>query len=314
MNLDDYKNFSILKEYFNENCKDLIFFGEQKIETNKIAKMYYLDTNKITEKNNYKKVFQEYLVLYARSYEKLRYIKINNEKISEDLIAYGKDTWGKKGYLLNKNIETLGIFGELFNDFYLNIVKDEHILLTYSNRHGFSERNVKGVDVVGCTCENKKLTMIFSECKFVADISSATTDLYEDIKGKNGNEGHISKQYINEFSEYLIDKGHSLYDDSKDNTNIIINTLGEINEKVYNGALPIDVFNDLEVKIRFVFFAIYTDNKYTLAERIGNFNKIINAFNEEIIKTEINNYDIEVVFIPIKNNGVEIKEYMSTWD
>ncbi len=314
MNFEDFKNFNILRNYFDENCKNLIFYNESYLEGKKYAKMYYLNVDSLTEKNNYKKVFQEYLVLYARSYERLRYFKFEDKSISSDLLRYGRSTWSQKGLLLNKNIETLGIFGELFNDFYLNIVKNENILLTYSSRHGFSERNVKGVDIVGCTVENQKFTIIFSECKFVESATSATNSLCEDITGKKEEKGHISKEYINSFTDYLIDKGHSLYNDSSNDSNIILSTLNIINQRTYNGELPINVFNDLKVNVRFVFFAIYTDDKFTPLERKDNFNKILNNFNSEIVKVGIDNYDIEIVFIPITNKSKEIKEYMSKWD
>ena len=40
----------------------------------------------------------------------------------------------------------MDIYGEAINDFYLNIVKDENILITYLSKRGYSERNVKGIE------------------------------------------------------------------------------------------------------------------------------------------------------------------------
>ena len=314
MNSKDFETLEELKRYFSLNCKNLVFSNEMTLENDVRAKMYYVKADEITEKNNYKKIFQEYLLLYARSYEKLRYFKRESDDLSVDLINYGKDTWNNDGIIIKGDINSAGIFGELFNEFYLNIVKNENILLTYSSRRGFAEKNVKGVDVVGCTCENKMLTLIYSESKFVQSAYDAQKYLRDDIKGKPTELSHITSEYINEFSSFLIDKNHSLYDDSTENMNIIINTIDLINDKIYNRETPIAIFNELEVKIRFVFFAIYTDTKFTVLERENYYNNILLDFNEQIVKTGIEKYEIEIVFIPILNKSKEIKEFMCRWD
>lgn len=314
MNSNDFNTLIELKKYFFDNCKKLVFSNEMTLENNVRAKMYYVNVDAITEKNNYKKIFQEYLMLYARSYEKLRYFKQKNEDLSVDLINYGKDTWNNDGLIIKGDINSAGIFGELFNDFYLNIVKNENILLTYSSKRDFAEKNVKGVDVVGCACENKKLTLIYSESKFVQSAYDAQKYLRDDINGKSTESSHITSEYINNFSSFLMDKNHSLYNDSTENMEIIINAIDLINDKIYNNEKPIDIFNELGVKIRFVFFAVYTDNKFTVKERENYYNNILSDFNEQIVKTGIKKYEIEIVFIPIINKSTEIKEYMCKWD
>lgn len=314
MNDKDFEMLNELKDYFRIKCKDLVFSNEMILENDVRAKMYYVNVNAITEKNNYKKIFQEYLLMYARSYEKLRYFERKNKDLSIDLIAYGKNTWNDNGLIITTNIKSAGIFGELFTDFYLNIVKNENILLTYSSRRGASEKNVRGVDVVGCICEDKNLTLIYSESKFVQSAYDAQDALRKDINGKNDEEAHITSQYINKFSSFLMDKNHSLYNDSTENMEIVINTIDLINNRLYNNQVPINVFNELGVKIRFVFFAIYTDNKFTPLEREKYYNDIFNDFNNQISKTGIEKYEIEIVFIPIINKSTEIKEYMCKWD
>lgn len=314
MNSADFETLNELKQYFSENCKNLVFSNEMTLDNDVRAKMYYVKVDEIIEKNNYKKIFQEYLILYARSYEKLRYFKQRSEDLSVDLIEYGKKTWNSGGLIVNTNIESAGIFGELFNDFYLNIVKNENILLTYSSRRGASEKNVKGVDVVGCTCEDRKLTLIYSESKFVGSASAAQRELRNDINGTDREEAHINAEYINKFTIFLLDKNHSLYNDSDENTEIIINTIDSMNDKIYNGQEPIEVFNELGVKIRFVFFAIYTDNMFTPKQREAYYKNILLDFYNQISKTGISNYDIEIVFIPIISKSKEIKEHMCKWD
>lgn len=43
------------------------------------------------------------------------------------------------------------------------------------------------------------------------------------------------------------------------------------------------------------------------------FEKVTDAFAENILYTGIKKYEIEVVFIPIKNNSSLIKEHMRQW-
>lgn len=311
---DNYKNFLLLKEYYDENCKCLVFVGEQKLNSNNKAKMYVLNANEIIEKNNFKKLFQEYLPLYIRNYDKLCNYEFG-ENISLNLLNYSNDIWQSSSILSTSNVESLGIMGELFNDFYINIVKDENILLTYSTKHGFAERNVRGVDISATTWEDDNLTLIFSESKFVKDIASATISLTEDIIGKDGSSyGHVSKEYINLYSYFIADQTHSIFTQRNNNNIKIINTLNKISKRLINFEKPIDVFNDLNVKIRFVFFAIYTDVVFDPNKRKEYFDKILFNFNQEVEKCGLNKYDIEIIFIPIKNNGVAIKEYMTKWD
>lgn len=49
--------------------------------------MYFCDVSLDQELNNYKKVFQEYLALYVRSYDKLKYYD-DYEKIMIDEYNY----------------------------------------------------------------------------------------------------------------------------------------------------------------------------------------------------------------------------------
>lgn len=314
MNKEDFETLIMLKNYFKENCSDLVFSNETVLEGNNNAKMYHVNVDAITEKNNYKKIFQEYLVLFIRSYEKLRYMDLDGNLSSETLLEYGKNTWNNKGLIITSKLMSSGIFGELFNDFYINIVKDENILITYSTKRGFGEKNIKGVDVVGCMLEDDNFTFIFSESKFVGSASYAKESLKDDINGKKTEASHITDEYINKFSEFMLDKSHSLYNDESKKTTKIINTIDLINRKRYANEKLIDIFNELNIKIRFVFFAIYTDTKFKASERETYYNEILHDFNNQIKKTGLKKYDIEIVFIPIINKSTEIKEYMSKWD
>lgn len=314
----NYEVFYRIKKYYNENCKPLIFIGEKKLTKNNKCKMYFCDVSLEKELENYKKVFQEYLALYVRSYDKLKYYNDLKEATSDDdiskcLYKYGYDIWNNTKLILTTTPKTLGIYGEAINDFYLNIVKNENILLTYSTKRGYGERNIKGIDVLASTWENDCLTIIFSECKFVESISKASGGLFDDIMGTEEERAHISSDYINDYITFVVDKMHSIFSNIKDSEKMMF-VLDQLNNRVVNGEKAIDVFNDLNIKIRFDFFAIYNDNRFTPDQIEKMYDKVLDAFDEQVKLTGIKKYDMEIVYIPIKNTSVSIKENMIKWN
>lgn len=147
---NNYEVFMRLRKYYERHCAPLIFYGEQRLENNDFCKMYFLDTTTEKELKNYKKVFQEYLFLYVRNYDTLfNFDNLREERdedrISDALYINGKKTWYDESLIITSNPITLGIYGELFDEFYLNVVKKENILLTYSTKNSFNTRNIKGV-------------------------------------------------------------------------------------------------------------------------------------------------------------------------
>ena len=98
------KIVKILKEYYHENCAPLIFFGEKKLSANSVCKMYFADVLEEKELENYKKVFQEYLALYVKSYDKLKYYSINDElteeQVSNALVSYSKSIWKNSSLII----------------------------------------------------------------------------------------------------------------------------------------------------------------------------------------------------------------------
>ncbi len=182
-----------LRSYYNDNCKELVFINERHLSSNAKCKMYYLDLIEDEEIRNFKKLFQEYLVYYIRNrdfFSICNSIKEANdaEKISSALLEQGKIVHDNVGIYPTYKIKSSGIYGELFDDFYLNIVKNEEILSIYAIRSTFNIPNVKGVDIVGLKVENDNIVLVFSESKFVSTIYTASNDLREDIIGKKGKE------------------------------------------------------------------------------------------------------------------------------
>lgn len=308
-----------LRKYYDENCRKLVFLNEKKLSLNNKCKMYYLDVFESVELQNYKKLFQEYLVFYIRNRD---FFSICNnikeardsDELSKVLNEEGKTVHDNKGIYPQTDEKKSGIYGELFDDFYLNIVKQEEIMLTYSIRSSFNIPNVRGVDLVGVKVEKNNLILILSEAKFVSNITSASSALHDDIVGNNNQLGHVTKKYINDYVSFIMNKEHSIFFDEK-NSEFIRNKLIELNDLLINHKLlPIDAFNKMKIKVRFDFFAIYHDNNHNIDERKNHFDIIVDQFNDSIVKTGIDNYDIEVIFIPTKNTSVDLKKEMELWD
>ena len=308
-----------LRNYYSNNCKSLVFVGEKVLGDNNKCKMYFLDVNSQTELNNYRKVFQEYLIFYVRNRDHLSSIKSiieanTDELLSQTLLLEGKKIHENKGLYPQIEIQQSGIYGELFNDFYLNIVKQEEVISTYSMRSSFGIPNIKGVDIVSVKLEEDNICLIFSESKFVTSISSATTNLCNDISGTDGQLGHLTKEYINSYTSFLMNKSHSIYF-NKEKSKLIMLKLNDLNDLIMNGdKQPINAINDLNIKIRFDFFAIYHDTIYNIEDRKKYFEQIVERFNMNILATGIENYDIEVIFIPTKNESMIIKRGIEEWD
>ena len=139
---DNYKVFGRLRKYYEQHCAPLIFYGEQKLENSDYCKMYFLDTTSEKELKNYKKVFQEYLFLYVRNYDTLfSFDNLKDEddesRISTALYLNGKKIWSDQSLIATSNPITLGIYGELFDEFYLNIVKKRKYSINLFNKKFF---------------------------------------------------------------------------------------------------------------------------------------------------------------------------------
>lgn len=307
-----------LRNYYNNNCKGLVFVGEKVLKDNNKCKMYFLSVDNKIELNNYRKVFQEYLVFYVRNRDHLSSMKSiieasTDELLSQKLLFEGKKIHENKGLYPQIEISQSGIYGELFNDFYLNIVKQEEVISTYSMRSSFGVPNVKGIDIVSVKLEEDNICLIFSESKFVSSIVSAATNLCNDISGKDGQLGHLTKDYINSYTSFFMNKYHSIYF-NKEKSKLIMLKLNNLNDLIMNeNKQPINAINDLNIRIRFDFFAIYYDTIYNIEDRKKYFEQIVNQFNANILSTGIKNYDIEVIFIPTKNESIVIKRGIEEW-
>lgn len=303
------ENIQKLKEYYKTQCSPLIFVNETLLPNNKSAKVFLYDFNTDEELNNFKKVFQEYLPFYVLNLDFIEWYSVD-DTISEQLTTDAK-------YIYETNITPTrktginGIFGELYNDYYIKNVLDDEILLQYLSRKDFNnpDSESRGIDVVACNEKNGKLEIIMSESKFVGNLSTAKNNLKDDISGPTG---HLNKEYINKYMNFVMYRQNGL---DKGRSEVIQKLITEFNIKKFKEKLDfIDCINELECSCRFIYFAIFRQcKKRNIKDFENEITEIIQEFNKHIANTGINNYSIEVVFIPTFNESMALKNKMEEW-
>lgn len=293
-----------MKKYYKEVCTPLIFVNENNLEEFDNVKIYLYDFNKQKELENFKKVFQEYMAMYVRNEDIINLYELSSG-ISEQLQKEFRNIY--KIITPDRETKSSGIFGELFNDYYLKNILDEEILLAYVSKKEFNNNNEsKGIDLVCCEEKNDILEIILSEAKFVGDLSAAKSSLINDISGKDN---HLNSNYINNYMNFVLNRQDGL---DKRRKEIITSQITEINKKIIiENKSFIDTINELGYFLRFVYFAIF---QYEKNRNIENFKssvmEISKEFEKQVIQTGVKNYSMEIVFIPTFNESMDLKNKM----
>ena len=283
-------NIEKLKEYYKDVCTPLIFVNETHSDILKNFKVYLYDFKKQEELENFKKVFQEYMAMYVLNEDIINFYDLS-QSISLQLIKEFKRIYKK--ITPNRKTASSGIFGELFNDYYLKNVLNEEILLAYVSKKEFNNRNeAKGIDLVCCENKENILEIIFSEAKFMGTLSSAKNSLIGDISGE---ENHLNSSYINNYMNFVLNRQSGLDNQRKKEVTFKIR---EINKRiVLEGKNFIDTINELEYSIRFIYFAIFQyENNRKIESFKDSIMEITNEFQKQIKQTGIRNYIMEIVF------------------
>lgn len=299
-----------LKEYYKKVCSPLIFVNETKLENDKIAKVYLYDFSTEQELENFKKVFQEYLPFYVMNFDVISLYDLEKD-ISQQLKNDAKYIY-KSDIIPNRKTRSNGIFGELFNDYYIKNIINKEIFLTYLSRRTYNSGNWEnqGIDIVACEEINNKLNIILSEAKFVGSLFRAKEDLKGDISGEHG---HLNKEYINGYMDFVINRQFGL---DKVRSEEVQNLINKFNAKRWKEKLEfIDCINKLGYSCKFVYFAIFKQSRdRNIKDFKESISEIVNEFNNKIKRTEIENYSIEVVFILTFNTSMDLKNKMEEWD
>lgn len=291
----------VLKEYYKRVCSPLIFVNETQLENNKIAKVYLYDFSTKEELENFKKVFQEYLPFYVLNFDLISLYDVENE-INQQLRKDAEYIYKSK-ITPDRKTGVNGIFGELFNDYYIKNIINKEIFLTYLSRRTYNSGNWEnqGIDIVACEEVNNRLNIILSEAKFVGSLSRAKEELKGDISGEHE---HLNKEYINGYMDFVVNRQFGLDKVRSEEVQRLIN---EFNAKKWTEKLNfIDCINKLGCSCQFVYFAIFKQSgDRNIKDFKESINEIVNEFNNKIKETEIENYSIEVVFIPTFNTSMD---------
>lgn len=298
-----------LKSYYETECSNLVFIGESTIDSNKNIKVYLYNLNNETELYNFRKLYQEYLFYYIYNHD-----FIDNMILPEDTLAISN-------YLVEKSkkvstnqivpqrtVDTSGIYGELFNDYYLRMVNKQFRFSTYIGKRNHSSGNKEnlGFDLSMCEIKNNSLQVILSDAKFVSNIGSAKSGLLSDINV------HLDLNYINKYSNIVLKKQAEAMPERNNEINKLINKINfQVEEK---NQTFIEAINELNYSIKFIYFAIFQNEKdREVLKYKKKIEEIMNLFKTKISETEIKNYEIEVVFIPTLNTSMDLKNEMSNW-
>lgn len=278
------ENVEKLKEYYKKECSPLIFVNETSLPNNKSAKIYLYNFSTNEELENFKKVFQEYLPFYVLNLDLIDDY-IVDDTISKQLVKDAKYIY-ETDITPTRKTGINGIFGELYNDYYIKNVLNDEVLLQYLSRRDFNDKDSesKGIDVVACNEINGKLEIIMSEAKFVGNLSTAKNNLKEDISGKSG---HLNKQYINKYMNFVMYRQNGL---EKERSKVIQELITEFNRKKWKEKLDfIDCINELDCSCRFIYFAIFRQcKKRNIIDFQDEILDIIHEFNKNIVNTGIN--------------------------
>lgn len=291
-------------DYYNDNYSCKVFYSKL-IHNDKEFYLMYIYNYQI-EFDNFSQTFLKYLPFYVRNQDQITALN-EAQDLEDQLICRSKSIWNESQLIPNRETKVNGIYGELFLDYYLRIVKKHKTFITYANKRAFeSSQESKGIDNVIYYIDNKsQINICFCEAKFVEGAANAKNSLICDIEGDQTHIGHVSKKYLNSYFQFIVEKGVNIDDADKV---IMQSFINELNEKLDNGNDFISVLINKDICVNFLFFAIFNSKKRTPGELNDYYNKIYEKCEEHVKCIGFNNFKIEIVFIPTENKTIDIKE------
>lgn len=292
-----------IKQHYINNHKQKIFATKVVSSTCEYYILYNYDYN--YELENFKNEFLYYLPYYVSNDDQLRTIDLTID-IDQQMEIRSKKVRRDSTLIPKRLIRNDGIYGELFLDFYLRIVRERNLIITYASKKEFKTRGeAKGIDTVAYYIDNDKLNICFSEAKFVGDASTAKTALKSDIEGNTEHIGHLTEDYINSYMQFIVEKGLNLSPNEKIKFSTFLN---ELNGELYNEKKFLDILINEDICINFIFFAIFKSSQKKPEDLELHYNEIKSSASEKISSLNIKNYKIEIVFIPTDNTSMIIKK------
>ncbi len=295
----DYNQFV---EYYKSNHEFRIFHTRLEDSGMSCYLMYIYEFDK--ELENFKSTFLYYLPFYVRNSDQLASID-NTTSIESQLEERSKSIKSTLSIVPKRNVKVNGIYGELFLDFYLRIVCKRNAFITYAQKRAFSS-NIEslGIDNVVYYID-EKINICFCEAKFVSGASNAKNDLLEDINGTKDKSGHMSEEFINSYLKFIVEKGINISPQEKERFEVFLTKLNSELDKSDNF---LDILKKEDVCINFIFFAIFDSTQKKISTLKDYYDEIYNNANKRIQAMSIINFKIEIIFIPVDNQPLEIKK------
>ena len=300
---------SKLIQHYHDKYEYKVFLTKLEHELQNAFIMYLYDYS--SELDNFSETFLSYLPFYVRNNDYFEVID-NTEDIDEQLKIRSKQMRKKSSVIPQRPIASDGIYGELFLDFYLRIVKARAAVITYVNKRSFkSNYETTGPDnVVYYLDEEQQINICICEAKFVAGASNAKNNLLTDILGEHGTSAkpaHISTEYLNDYFQFIVEKGNNIQEPDR---TTFKNFFNHLNQQLDNGNDFISILISDNICVNFVFFAIFDSTKRCPQKLEDYYKEIYSACEQQIQEIGLTNYKIEIVFIPTENTTMTIKEAM----
>ena len=132
MRLLDYNK---LITHYVDNYSSKVFMTRLTEKSRNFYVMYIYDVDK--ELENFSETFLKYLPFYVRNND--YFVALDDvEDIDELLVSRSKSLRRNSRIIPQRKIDSDGIYGELFLDFYLRIVNNRNAILTFANKRSFN--------------------------------------------------------------------------------------------------------------------------------------------------------------------------------
>ena len=290
-------------EHYKSNYSSKIFMTKLSAEGINAYLMYIYEYE--NELENFADNYLAYFPFYVRASD---YFSALDDKLDldEQLKKRSKAIREKSTVVPERTPETSGIYGELFLDFYLRIINAKKLILTYANKRSFNTNSeTTGPDnVVYYVDSEDNINVCICEAKFVEGASNAKKALLEDISGTQTKKGHITKEYLNDYFQFIVEKGFNI-ELSEEKT--FRSFLFDLNRELDNGNDFVHILIEHNICVNFIFFAIFDSKKRQPEDLLTYYNEIYNKCETNVKDIGIKNYKIEIIFVPTENDTMTIK-------
>lgn len=295
-------NIDRLINHYTTNYVRKLFYSKLTLENKNYAIMYTHE--QASEVQNFIDNFTRYFPFYVWNEDQLEICKFDN--IDGELDRLSKICWNDNVIIPQRETKVNGIYGETLLDFYERIVMKNKLVCTFASKRSFSSNSeTTGFDNVLYSIDDNGIELIFSEAKFVQSCSSAKRSLIDDIKNTDGKRGHLTKEFLNDYMCFIVQKGAFFNEEEKEEIKPFFNELNAI--LISGGKDFVQFLVERNIKINCVFFAIFQSSKTTPIDLIDHYDSIKAVAEEHLATLNISNYSIEIIFVPTFKTSMEIK-------